>query len=573
MNSKKKFARDFYEIQRKQWQKSLLLFLILFIFYFFLVGFVSFIFIISLGLFIPGISLFAGNSLPSFFLINLILSIVVAAFHFYDARFHGAKFIRKRLQAAVPDTNDRYHKQFINTIDEMRIAAGLPRISPYIIPVFAINSMALIEADKTPTIIVTEGLLAEFTRDELQAVIAHELAHIIRGDTFYITLVCSLANFFERLREMAEPQDRPMGQIGKAQGTGGGNPLVYLAASISSLLMHLLSTLISRQRELLADATAVELNRNPAALARAIYKAHVKNSFIGDFNLSYSPLFIVPPESKGISDRLFSRIFNSHPPLMKRVRQLAEMVPTSPARIIDAVLEIRKMRKQARSILHSKEETSTGVQKPPALWDNIQSGEEGIWSVRSPKGKWIGPFSLEKILSLQFFTPRIWTKNIQEGIEAAAGEFPQIRTGLRNLYHKKPVNPDRYNKCPRCQTMLKDTFYEGVALKICPSCKGQLVDSSVIDRIIARREVAFSDHLVKKAADFKENFLQNPVRTRKLNMEKSQAIFCPICGSKMLSRPFTYQYIIPVDKCFSCNKTWFDPDELEILQLLIERRD
>jgi Zn-dependent protease with chaperone function len=118
----------------------------------------------------PGISLFAGNSLQYFFLINLILSIVVAAFQFYDARFHGAKFIRKRLQAAVPDTNDRYHKKFINTIDEMRIAAGLPRVTPYIIPAFAINSMALIEADKNPSIVVTEGLLAEFTRDELQAV-------------------------------------------------------------------------------------------------------------------------------------------------------------------------------------------------------------------------------------------------------------------------------------------------------------------------------------------------------------------------------------------------------------------
>jgi Zn-finger nucleic acid-binding protein len=326
---------------------------------------------------------------------------------------------------------------------------------------------------------------------------------------------------------MAEPHDRPLGQIGRVQNTGGGNPLVYLATSISSLLMHLLSTLISRQRELLADATAVELNRNPAALARAIYKAHVKNSFIGDFNLSYSPLFIVPPESKGISDRLFSRIFNSHPPLMKRVRQLAEMVPTSPARIIDEVSEIRKRREKARSILHSREETSPAVQKPATLFDDIQSGDEGIWSVRNPNGKWMGPFS--------------------------------------------PVKPDRYNKCPRCRTTFKDTFYEGVALKICPSCKGKLIDSSVINRIIARREVAFSDYLVKKAADFKKKFLQNPVRTRKINMKKSQDIFCPICGSKMLPRPFTYQYIIPVDKCFSCHKTWFDPDELEILQLLIEK--
>jgi Zn-dependent protease with chaperone function/Zn-finger nucleic acid-binding protein len=571
MSSQKKFAKDFYEVQRQQWQKSLFLLLILFVFYFFLVGFVSFIFIVSIGLFIPGFSLFTGNTWSDFFLINIILSIGIAAFHFYDARFHGAQFIRKRLQAAVPDTDDVYHKRFVNTVDEMRIAAGLPRVTPYIISAFAINSMALMEADKSPSIIITEGLLAEFTRDELQAVIAQELAHIIRGDTFYITLVCSLANFFERLREMAEPQEKPQDQTGDVQDSGGGNPLVYAASSISSILMHLLSTLISRQRELLADAAAVELNRNPAALAQAVYKAHVSNSFIGDFSLSYSPLFLVPPGSKEISNGLLDRIFNSHLPLMKRIRQLADMVPTSPKKIIDDVLEIRKSREKARFVLYSREETATEGQPSASLGD-IQPEEEAVWSVRSPKGKWLGPYTLEKLLSLRFFTLRIWTKNIQEGIEAAAGEFPQIRTGLHNLYHKKPVNPKRYNKCPRCRTPLRDTFYEGVALKICPSCQGKLVDSAVIDRIIARKEVAFSQRLLQKAADFRKNFLENPAGMRKINMEKPQDIYCPLCGLKMQPRPFTYHYVVPINKCFLCHKTWFDTDELEILQILIEER-
>jgi len=571
MSSQKKFTKDFYEVQRRQWQKSLFLLLILFVFYFFLVGFVVFVFMISLGLFIPGFSLFTGDNLKNFFLINFFLSIGIAAFHFYDARFHGAQFIRKRLQAECPDKKDIYHKRFINTVDEMRLAAGLPRVTPYIISAFAVNSMALMEADKTPTIIVTEGLLAEFTRDELQAVIANELAHIIRGDTFYITLVCSLANFFERLREMAEPQERPQGQIGEIQDSGGGNPLVYAATSLSSVVMHLLSTLVSRQRELLADAAAVELNRDPAALARAIYKAHVSNSFIGDFSLSYSPLFLVPPGSKGISDGLFSRIFNSHPPLMKRIRQLADMVPTSPARIIGAVLEARKKREKARFLLHSQEETAAGGQKIPAASDDIQPEEEAVWSVRKPKGKWMGPYTLEQILSLRFFTLRIRTKNIPEDIEATAGEFPQIRTGLHNLYHKKPVNPEKYNKCPRCRMPLADTFYEGVVLKICPSCGGKLVDSAVVGRIIARKEVAFSDYLLQKAADFRKNFLLNPAGIRKISREKTPDIYCPICGLKMQPRPFTYQYIIPVDKCFLCHKTWFDTDELEILQILIEK--
>lgn len=566
---KRNFARDFYAVQRTQWQKSLLLFLLLIIFYFFLLGFVTFVFIISLGFIFSGRYLLAGKGLETFLLINLGATIAIAAFHFYDARKHGAAFIRKRLQAGPPDTADRYHKQFQNTIDEIRIAAGLPLVKPYIIPAFAINSMALIEADKSPSIIVTEGMLAEYTRDELQAVIAHELAHIIRGDTFYITLVCSLANIFEKLRQAAEPDEEFSGQPGKSQDAGGGNPLLYAAATISAGIMHLLSTLISRQREILADAAAVELNRNPAALARAIYKAQVKNSFVGDFNLTYSPLFIVPPESKGDSEGFFSRIFNSHPPLMKRIRVLADMVPTTPAKIIEAVWEIHKNREDARDILSSPDETSNepvpNTQGPDLL-------EQGIWTARDPKGAWQGPFNLEEILSLRFFTPGILLKNLQEGITATAKEFPEVKAGLRSQYQKKPIDPAKQNKCPRCRISLQDTFYEGVAIKICSQCQGKLIDTAVIERIIARKEVAFSEHLTKKAQEFRETYMWNPVKLKKINWRNSPQIFCPHCGTKMLPRPYTYQYIIPVDKCLSCYKTWFDADELEILQILIESR-
>lgn len=91
----------------------------------------------------------------------------------------------------------------------MRIASGLPQVNSYIIPSFAINSMALIESNGTPAVAVTEGLLADSTRDELQAVAAHELAHISRGDAFYVTLVCSLANFLEKIMEAIELEDTP----------------------------------------------------------------------------------------------------------------------------------------------------------------------------------------------------------------------------------------------------------------------------------------------------------------------------------------------------------------------------
>ncbi|NIM90034.1 MAG: M48 family metalloprotease [Candidatus Aminicenantes bacterium] len=568
----KNFARDFYDIQRQQWKKSLFLLIVLFAFYFLAIGLVSAVFIISITFFLSARLFPSGNFFTNFILINAGLSIFIAFFHFYDARKFGARFILKRLGASPPDSSDRYHKRFVNTVEEIRIASGLPKVTPYIIPQFAVNSLALVGSDKTPMILVTEGLLGEYTRDELQTVIAHELAHIIRGDAFYITLVCSLANMFERLREALEPDDSPPGGAYDPEARTGGPPLLYFAATFSSIIMHLLSMLISREREILADAAAVELSRNPRALARAIYKAHLKNSFVGDFNLTYSPLFIVPPESTAIREGFLGRLFNSHPPLMKRIRLLADMTKTKPVQIIEDVWRIRRAREKARTTLYSPEEARQG-RTPSAQPSGDPSPQAAkIWSIRDPKGTWQGPYSIEELLFLRIFTPMIWIKNLQERIEAPAREFPQIRTALRNLAQKKPIDPARQNRCPRCRLTLGEDFYEGVALKTCRRCRGKLVDAGVMERIITRKEVAFSDHIIKKAKDFEHRFMQNPFLTAKAIARRSSRIFCPNCGSRMLPRPYTYQYIIPVDKCLSCHKIWFDTDELEIVQILTEKK-
>ncbi len=563
---------DFYETQRQQWKKSLFLLLILFVFYFCAIGFMTFVFLLSFGVFFAETLFPTSKTLMTIFPILAGIAILIAAFHFYDAKMFGAKFIRKRMQAKPPDLSDRYHKQFANTVEEIRLATGLPKVTPYIIPSFAINSMALMEANKTPSIMVTEGLLAEFTRDEIQAVIAHELAHVLRGDTFYITLVCSLANFFERLRHTAEPEAETAGPPGQSQQSGGGVVLLFIALTISSFIMHLLSTLISRQREILADAAAVEFSRNPKALARAIYKAHLKNSFVGDFNLTYSPLFIVPPRSKGDYESFFGRAFNSHPPLMRRINLLADMVPTKPARIIEEVWEIQKNREDARDVLLAQEERRIGgeAQKPQQAETQIQ--ESKFWSIKDAKGTWQGPYSLEELLFLPFFTPLIPIKNQQEGIVAQAREFPQIRDARRRVLRKKPINPKRQNKCPRCRIALKETFYEGVPLKVCPDCHGKLIDSALVDRIVARKEIDFSEKLVQKARTFRDDYMLNPTQTKKINPDVSPKIFCPNCGSLMLLRAYNYYYVIPVDKCLSCHKIWFDFDEMEILQILIEHR-
>lgn len=573
--------RDFYEIQERQKARSLILFGFVLLFHFAAIGLITLALFWSFGLFLGRETLGSASFWPRFLVFVGLASSIVAFLHFQDARRNGPRFILHRLQARTPDAADRYHKQLINTVDEIRIAAGLPRVNTYVLPSFAINSLAVIEEDGTPAVAVTEGLLAEGTRDELQAVAAHELAHVARGDASYLTLVCSLANLFEKLREVLEPEreDPRDSRSGRGSGTAFPPVLFYLAVTISALIMHLLSTLVSRERELLADAAAVELCRAPESLARAIYKAHVKNSFVGDFSLSYTPLFIVRPDSRDTSEGLWGRIFSSHPPVMKRIGALAAMARKKPQALIDAVWENEEARERARGVLHAfgelKEmQMDLFAEGQPGGSTAVGPGEHPrVWMLAAAGGEnWEGPFTTAELIGRPRFSSLMLVKNTQEKVEAKAREFPQIRIAMSRLARKKHLSPGRENICPRCRIPLAGTFYEGVPLKACRRCGGRLVDMGCIDKIIARREVGFSESLVRKARQFEERVRTNPLKKLKIEAALSNGIACPSCGYRMVARPYSYQDFITVDKCLSCSKIWFDSDELEILQVLIENR-
>jgi heat shock protein HtpX len=572
-------VRDFYEVQRRQRRRSLPLFAAVLVFHFLLLGLIGLAFLATFGLLVqPGLWA-APGFWPRFLLIDLAVAAVVAALHFQDARRNGPRLILRRLQAATPDVADRYHVQLLDVVDEIRIAAGLPRVNAYALPSFAVNSLAVIEEDGTPAVAVTEGLLAEGTRDELQAVVAHEVAHIARGDAFYLTLVCSLANLFEKFKEAlgAAAEDDAPGGTGSR---GGSLPpaLFTVAVAVSALVMRLLSMLVSRERELLADGAAVELCRSPEALARIITKAHIKNSFVGDFTLSYAPLFIVRPDARDTPDTLAGRIFSSHPPLMKRLGALAAMVRKRPEAFIEMVTEEERAREKARGVLRSYEElrteqlplfaaTATEAESP------APGDEPRVWMLAGARdGAWEGPYAMAELLGRPRFSVLMRVKNTQEGVEARAREFPQVRVALHNLAHKKPLAPGRQNLCPRCRVPLAETFYEGVSVRVCGRCGGRLVDGGSVDKIVARREVTFSAALREKARRFREAALRNPLRRQKIESALAADVPCPACGYRLAARPYNYQYFVPVDKCLSCGKIWFDADELEVLQILIEDR-
>ncbi len=567
---KARTTEDFYDIQRRQARLTVLLAAALFLFYALVVVAAVVSVSVAANILKGEPRLLGTGGLVRALVVAGLLALVLALFQYLDARKNGAAHILRQLGAQPADVHDRYHKRFIDTVDEVRIAAGLPAIRCYVLPTLAINGLAVIESDGTPALAVTEGLLSESTRDETLAFAAHETAHIRRGDTFFITLACSLADTFERLWDALTPDEEEQSPV--VPGTGavkGGAGFLGVASGLSTIVLRLLSTLISRQREYLADAAAVELSRDPEALARVIYRAKLKNSFVGDFGLTYSPLLIVPSDPLSENEGLRGRLFGTHPPVMTRVERLAGLAHKSSSQIVRQVWDIQQNRKDHQRLLGSEEEFERAARARTGA-EGAPLEAEKVWLIPDDKGRWLGPLSLAELIQNPYFLPNRRVRNIQEGIEAAASEFPIVREAARKAGGRSRDQGGR-GLCPRCGIPLGDHFYEGVPVKICGRCLGKLVDGRLVERILARKEFAFSPELLKKAEAVRERFLSNPIKAQKRKDLECPPADCPACGYRMSSRPYNYQYFLPVEKCLSCSKIWFDADELEILQALVEK--
>ncbi len=570
----------FWEIQQKQKKLFFLILFLLFLFYFVCLGFLTAILFLIAGSFLPVLNFWQSPHFLKYLFLVIAVSSILTALNFLKAKKTGITFILNRLQAYPPQPDDRYHLAFQNILEEIKLASGLPEIRGYIVPSLNINSFSLIGHDGKPVIGITEGLIAEASRDELQAVVAHEVAHILRGDTYLLTLICTLASFFEQLLNFLEKErERPsLDILNRHSHKEAVHPLLYFAGIISFILMYFFSTLISRQRELLADATAVELSRDPMALARIIYKAQLGNSYLGDFSL-YTPLFLVPPDSREIRDHFFDRLFNTHPPATLRLKLLTSMANKSWRDLIAQIKEQQKRRERARLEVKAQEErhkeridSSLDDVSNYSVLSRIQTAnlQERIWMVRGASGRWEGPYTSNSLLSLPFFSPGLRVKNIRENQEGKAKDFASLRQAFYRLYRQQPIDLQSQNKCPQCQIELGEAYYEGLKIKICSNCQGKLVPFSYLERIMSRHEIGFSPFLKNKALEIEKN-LSHPDWLKKRSKEKGIA-YCPQCGLQMVIKPFSYLFLLPVYKCLHCSLIWFETDELEILQFLMEKQ-
>ena len=180
---------------------------------------------------------------------------------------------------AVPvGEDDPKYRQLMNIVDEMAIASGLPRPKVYSIPDSDPNAFATGMAPERASIAVTEGLVERLNREELQAVVAHEMGHIRNYDIRLMTVVAALIGTVLLISEFGTRTMRfGGGRSGKKSSKDSGGLGILMVVWVAALILapfisHILAMAVSRQREYLADASGAELTRNPLALASALEK-------------------------------------------------------------------------------------------------------------------------------------------------------------------------------------------------------------------------------------------------------------------------------------------------------------
>jgi len=220
-------------------------------------------------------------------------------------------------QLVNPDTTDPDERRLLNVVEEMAIASGTPVPQVYVLPDASINAFAAGYTTSDAVIGVTRGCMQLLTRDELQGVIAHEFSHILNGDMrLNVRLICLIFGILGIAtvgRVLLRARTRGKG-AGAVQLLG---LLMFLIGSIGVFFGRLIQSAISRQREFLADASAVQFTRNPSGLAGALKK-------IG--GLIYGSTIESPHASEAchmfFANGLRRSLFATHPPLDLRIRML-----------------------------------------------------------------------------------------------------------------------------------------------------------------------------------------------------------------------------------------------------------
>jgi heat shock protein HtpX len=244
----------------------------------------------------------------------------------------GAVAIDRALSAEAAEDAAFKLRQLDNVVEEMSIAAGLPKPRVYVVPDPDPNAFATGRDPEHASIAVTRGLLDAVTRDELQGVVAHELSHVRNLDIRLMTVIAAMVGTFALLSDWTSRGLRHGGsRRGRSKDKGGFGVILLviwiIAALLAPMIGQMLAMMVSRRREYLADASGAELTRNPLALARALEKIEHAHAPTGSVKRGTAHLCIADPLGKtvGLRQGWVPDLLASHPPMPNRITALRQM--------------------------------------------------------------------------------------------------------------------------------------------------------------------------------------------------------------------------------------------------------
>ncbi len=255
--------------------------------------------------------------------------------------FSGDEFVLSVNHAKPMDKSQ--DPQLFNVVEEMAIAAGVPMPKVYLIHDPAPNAFATGRDPAHASVAITSGLRNKLNREELQGVIAHEMAHIRNYDIRLMLLlavligaVVMLCDLFWTFLRVSMYSSSSRSNRSSSRESKGLNPVLIvvfvlgiLLAILAPFLAQIIQLAVSRQREYLADSSAVELTRDPIGLANALRKIDADPLELKTANRGDAHLFISNPIKK-FSD-LSGSIWSSHPPTADRVQRLMNLIQAGQA--------------------------------------------------------------------------------------------------------------------------------------------------------------------------------------------------------------------------------------------------
>jgi Zn-dependent protease with chaperone function/Zn-finger nucleic acid-binding protein len=477
----------------------------------------------------PGLGAVTGlRALGEVVVVTVVLGLAVAAVAWFATQLNVRDQLLRALRATPLDPHDTYHHRLANVVDELRIAAGLSQLDPIVIRALTVNAVSFTDPHGPACVGVTEGALSRLSRPQLQAVVAHEVAHVASRDCVVATRACLL---FLGVRRIADTYGKgatiavvagylaicfaylmPLAPVAIGMFWCVVALLVWTAVWLSFWIAtagaSVVDLALSRQREYAADAAAVRFTGDPASLAEALQMIEWQQAAAPAIPRVLAPLAIGPV---GVGRRSgWRRRFETHPPLATRIGRLQALA-----------------HQQGQSLWERRVEVER----------RLKAREHAV-PARAARGR--------------------------SGRLAAAAAAAAV--------------------CPRCGGTVHELVYEGSAIMECPLCGGVGATSPQVDAILARRDWGFTPEQLRMADVFerlhgaarRQDGLADGGRRPRFSLswavEEAEASSCPLCEEPMRRAPWSLAYPLPAEYCAGCDLHWFDRDELEVLQILVERQ-